>query len=97
MDEDEIYMGEEPKHKETKREKFVRMSEYRTNKILDMIRILGNCANRATNEYTEQDVEEIFGAIEEALQETKAKFYPSQEKKKQRFFLSNRPDTMERP
>ena len=30
---------------ETKREKFVRIAEARTNKILNMIQLLGNCSN----------------------------------------------------
>ena len=28
---------------ETKKEKFVRIAEARTNKIIDMIKLLGNC------------------------------------------------------
>ena len=32
--------------KETKREKFVRMAEARTIKIISMVRLLGNCSNR---------------------------------------------------
>ena len=50
--------------KETKREKFVRLAEARTNKIIDMIQLLGNCSNPATYEYTAQDVEKIFSAID---------------------------------
>ena len=89
MNEDDIIMGEEPK-KETKREKFVRLAEYRTNKILDMIRILGNCSNRVTNEYTDADVEQIFGAIEEALQEAKSRFVSPAAKKAAPFVLNPR-------
>lgn len=60
--------------KETKREKFVRLAEARTNKIIDMIQLLGNCSNLATYEYTSQDVDKIFSAIESELREAKKKF-----------------------
>ena len=33
------------KKQETKREKFVRLAEARTNKIIDMLQLLGNCSN----------------------------------------------------
>ena len=52
---------------ETKREKFVRLAEARTNKIIDMVRLLGNCANKANYDYTEADVQKIFNAIEKEL------------------------------
>lgn len=60
--------------KETKRECFVRIAEARTNKIIDMLRLLGNCSNLATYEYTKEDVKKIFAAIEEELKATKTKF-----------------------
>ena len=59
---------------ETKREKFVRLAEARTNKIIDMVRLLGNCANKANYDYTEADVQKIFNAIEKELKNTKIKF-----------------------
>ena len=60
--------------KETKSEKFVRIAESRTNKIIDMIKLLGNCSNTNTYEYSKDDVKKIFGAIEEELKVTKNKF-----------------------
>lgn len=60
--------------KEAKREKFVRIAEARTNKIIDMIRLLGNCSNKVNYEYTKEDVKKIFTAIEDELKNTKAKF-----------------------
>ena len=33
---------------ESKKERFVRIAEARTNKIIDMIRLLGNCSSKAT-------------------------------------------------
>lgn len=40
--------------KETKRERFVRLAEARTNKIIDMMKLLGNCSSTANYEYTER-------------------------------------------
>ena len=44
-------MEAKAKKKETKREKFVRMAEARTIKIISMVRLLGNCSNRLAYEY----------------------------------------------
>lgn len=73
--------------KETKREKFVRLAEARTNKILNMLQLLGNCANTNTYDYTQKDVEKIFAAIESEVKETKKKFNKMENKKENRFTL----------
>ncbi|MCF2138074.1 MAG: hypothetical protein K9W43_12660 [Candidatus Thorarchaeota archaeon] len=57
-----------------KRERFIRLAEQRTNKVLAALRILGNCANRSQYEYTEKDVSEIFKAIRKMVSETEALF-----------------------
>ncbi|MBR4353972.1 MAG: hypothetical protein IKP97_01590 [Kiritimatiellae bacterium] len=59
---------------ETKRDKFVRMAEARTIKIISMIRLLGNCSNRGAYEYTDKDVNKIFTAIESAVSDAKKRF-----------------------
>ena len=59
---------------ETKRDKFVRLAEARTNKIIDMIRLLGNCANKANYDYTDADVQKIFNALEKEIKLAKTKF-----------------------
>lgn len=38
--------------KETNNEKFIRIAEARTNKIIDMIKLLGNCSNMNTYQYS---------------------------------------------
>ena len=63
-----------PEKKETANEKFIRIAEARTQKIIDMIRLLGNCSNTYVYEYTKKDVEKIFSAIEYELSMTKKKF-----------------------
>ena len=57
-----------------KTERFKRVAENRTNKIIDQIRLLGNCANKSNYEYTEEDVKKIFNAIETELRATKRKY-----------------------
>ena len=48
---------------ESKEERFVRIAEARTNKIIDMIRLLGNCSNKTNYDYTTADVKKIFTTI----------------------------------
>lgn len=66
--------------KETKRQKFVRLAEMRTNKILKMMQLLGNCSSRTNYEYTEEDVKKIFNVLEKELKNTKNKFMGIEQK-----------------
>ena len=75
---------------ETNRERFVRLAESRTNAILEKIRVLANCANPYAYEYTEQDVREIFGAIEQGARRARAKFQNGHEREQSEFRLSAR-------
>ena len=59
---------------ETNRERFVRLAEARTQKIIDTIRLLGNCSNSYVYEYTQKDIDKIFTAIEGELKLAKSKF-----------------------
>lgn len=59
---------------ETKRERFVRIAEARTNKIIEMIRLLGNCSSKSSYEYTDEDIRKIFNALERELRNSKNKF-----------------------
>lgn len=60
--------------RETKRERFVRIAEARTNRIIDNMRLLGNCSSRSNYEYTDEDIKKIFGALEKELKQTKNRF-----------------------
>jgi hypothetical protein len=71
---------------ETKRERFVRIAEARTNKILEMMRLLGNCSSKGNYEYSEEDIKKIFGALERELKNTKNKFL-GLDAKEERFTL----------
>lgn len=59
---------------ELKRDRFVRLAEARTNKILEMMRLLGNCSSKVNYEYTDEDVKKIFNALERELKNTKNRF-----------------------
>ncbi len=63
-------------------ERFKRVAENRTNRIIDQIRLLGNCANKSNYEYSEEDIKKIFSAIETELKETKKKFQARAKSKK---------------
>lgn len=71
------------KNKETNRERFVRIAETRTQKIIDMLDLLGNCSNSYNYEYTNKDVEKMYGAIEEALKASKARYNGPKKKESQ--------------
>lgn len=60
--------------KETKRERFQRIATNRTNRIIDQLRLLGNCSNRSNYEYTDEEVKKIFTAIEAEVKAQKARY-----------------------
>lgn len=72
---------------ETKRDKFVRLAEARTNKIIDMIQLLGNCSNTSQYEYSQKDVEKIFKAIQNELDEAHKRFSKQESEKGSKFTL----------
>ena len=58
---------------ESRSEKFKRVASKRTEELLEKIRILGNCSNKSTYEYTDEDVIKIFKSLEKQLETMKAK------------------------
>ena len=59
---------------ETKDEKFKRIAAARTQRILEDLRLLGNCSNRSTYSYTNEDVNKIFSTIDKEVKRVKALF-----------------------
>lgn len=59
---------------ETKREKFIRLAEARTNKALEMIRLIGNLSNKSVYDYTDKDLEKIFKVLETEVAMAKKQF-----------------------
>ena len=66
--------GRPPAKRESKRERFVRVAEQRTQKVLDALHSLGNCSAKESYSYTDKDVEQILSAIEKELQSVRDKF-----------------------
>lgn len=59
---------------ESKRDRFKRLAEKRTTDVLERLRILGNCSNRGQYEYTQEDIQKIFNAIEKVTKAISLKF-----------------------
>ena len=72
--------------KETPNEKLKRIASARTQKIISMIELLGNCSNNYVYEYSQEEVNKIFNAIETELRITKEKF-KGNGKSKEKFTL----------
>lgn len=65
-----------------KQENFKRIAESRTNKILNSISLLGNLSNKSYYEYTDEQIENIFDAIQEELDMQKNKILGKNKNKK---------------
>ena len=63
-----------PQKNETDNEKFKRIASARTQKIINMIQLLGNCSNTYVYAYSNEEVKKIFDAIEVELKISKDKF-----------------------
>ncbi|MDL2301010.1 hypothetical protein LJC58_01500 [Lachnospiraceae bacterium OttesenSCG-928-D06] len=65
---------------ESKADRFVRLGEYRVNKVIEAIGRLENLSNRSTYEYEQKQVDAMFSIMEKRLMEVKSKFAPKQAK-----------------
>ena len=72
--------------KESREDRFRRVAEARVNKIIKMVRLLGNCAG-AAYAHTPDQVEQIFHALEAELQQAKERY--AMPARKLRFSLSD--------
>ena len=61
----------------SKREKFVRLAEGRTQSALNSIRKIGNLSNRRAYDYDDADVKKIVRALREAIGDLERKFSTS--------------------
>lgn len=66
----------------TKKENFKRIAENRVNKIIDMISKLENLNNTSFYQYDDEQIEEIFKAIQKELDRQKAIFKKSKKQNK---------------
>ncbi len=67
--------------KESKHERFRRLAIARTNKIINMISLLKNLSNHSNYEYEKEEIEKIFSAIRESLDEAERAFYFDRKRK----------------
>ena len=58
----------------TKHEKFVTLATNRVNKTLRLINLIGNLSNKASYEYTDDEVRKMFSALEGELGACKKRF-----------------------
>ena len=65
-----------------KKANFIRIAEARTNKIIESITLLGNLSKTSYYEYTPDQIEAMFSAIQEELDNQKKRFADSGPKKK---------------
>ena len=59
---------------ETKHDRFRRIAVRRANDLLEQIRILGNCSNTTTYEYSSEEADKVFAELEKALRACRARF-----------------------
>lgn len=62
------------KPKESKRDRFIRIAECRTQDVLDKLDALAKTSNPAVYEWTDEQVEKIVTAIEEKVLAVKKSF-----------------------
>ena len=58
----------------TKADAFKKVAEKRTVRVLDSLRLLRQCANRRSYEYTDLQLSKIFREIRSALRDTEQHF-----------------------
>lgn len=62
------------RHMDEKHRKFKRLAKQRGERILKDLRLLGNLSNRNNYAYSEQEINLVFGAIEEELRHARTRF-----------------------
>lgn len=62
------------RQRETKAERFVRVAEQRTQRVVDAIQSLSNCSSRVYYDYTQEQVEQIIAALETELRRLRSAF-----------------------
>lgn len=66
---------------EEKRNKFMEFAGKRVNNVMHDIQILEPMARSSAYDFTKEDVEEMFNAMQETLNDAKAEFYKKFEEK----------------
>lgn len=66
--------------KETRQARFKRLATVRTNKVISMLRLIGNLSNTGNYEYSDKDVNRIFKAIIDEINVIRARFKDSRKR-----------------
>jgi len=64
-----------------KTERFVKIAEKRTERVLDSLRLLGQCSNRRSYRYSDDQINKIFREIRRCIRQTEEKFRETKSKK----------------
>lgn len=67
---------------ETKRERFERLAEKRTNEAVKKISLLGNLSNKNNYDYTDEHVKQIIDVLEAEIKSVKNRFNLANETQK---------------
>ncbi len=78
---------------ESKSARFCRLAEARVNKIVHMIRLLGNCSSTSIYEFCESQVEQIFNAIDKEIYNARTIYKAPTTNCKSRFSLTDNDET----
>ncbi len=70
---------------QAKHKTFLRLAKPRVQKILNAYRILGNCSNKSSYDYTQEEIDKMFDAITEISVETYKKFSVGSKKEQTEF------------
>ncbi|MBI4517489.1 MAG: hypothetical protein HY699_16925 [Deltaproteobacteria bacterium] len=62
------------------RNKFVNLASKRVSRALKSLQLVGNLSNRSNYDYTPEDVEKIFRALQEELNACKKRFELAQKR-----------------
>ena len=81
--------------KESKEDRFRRVVEARVNKLIKMLRLLGNCSG-IVYAYTSDQVEQVFSTLQTELDNAHQR-YMHADKKKRRFSLSDESEKQSDP
>lgn len=74
-----------PEINEEKHNTFLRLAKPRTQKVVNSLKILGNCSNKSSYDYSHLEIIKMFDYIKKALEETENKFLAKTKEQKELF------------
>ncbi len=85
LDENNVNINQEISANESKADRFLRLAPARINKVLSGLQSLSKLSSRNSYEYTEEQVQKMFGAIRNELEECEAAFKPKEKREDKGF------------